>query len=63
MMITVIVSTYNSEAWLEKVLLGYAQQTYPDFEVIIADDGHDRPRKHWWKDTRWISPCPSPSLA
>lgn len=39
MMITVIVSTYNSEAWLEKVLLGYAQQTYPDFEVIVADDG------------------------
>lgn len=39
MMITVIVSTYNSEAWLEKVLLGYARQTHPDFEIIVADDG------------------------
>ena len=37
--ISVIVSTYNSEAWLQKVLLGYAQQTHQDFEVIVADDG------------------------
>src|SRR5690606_31953784 len=37
--ISVVISTYNSEAWLEKVLLGYKQQTYKDFEVIIADDG------------------------
>lgn len=37
--ISVVVSTYNSEAWLEKVLLGYKQQTYKDFELIIADDG------------------------
>jgi len=39
MNISVIVSTYNAEAWLEKVLLGYAAQTYRDFEVIVADDG------------------------
>ena len=39
MKISVIVSTYNSEAWLEKVLQGYAKQTYADFEVIVADDG------------------------
>src|SRR5690606_15249762 len=37
--ISVIVSTYNSEAWLEKVLLGYMHQNYKNFEVIIADDG------------------------
>ena len=37
--ISVIVSTYNSEAWLEKVLQGYALQTHAHFEVIIADDG------------------------
>lgn len=37
--ISVVISTYNSEAWLEKVLLGYKHQTYRDFEVIIADDG------------------------
>lgn len=39
MKISVIVSTYNSEDWLEKVLQGYARQTHPDFEVIVADDG------------------------
>ena len=37
--ISVIVSTYNSEAWLEKVLQGYALQTHANFEVIVADDG------------------------
>ncbi|UOB18263.1 glycosyltransferase family 2 protein [Abyssalbus ytuae] len=37
--ISVIISTYNAEEWLEKVLIGYNNQTYSDFEVIIADDG------------------------
>lgn len=39
MKISVIVSTYNAEKWLEKVLIGYSHQTYKDFEVIVADDG------------------------
>lgn len=39
MKISVIVSTYNSERWLEKVLIGFNQQTFTDFELIIADDG------------------------
>ena len=37
--ISVIISTYNAEAWLEKVLWGYSNQTFKDFEVVIADDG------------------------
>lgn len=37
--ISVIVSTYNAEEWLEKVLWGFNQQTFKDFEVVIADDG------------------------
>jgi glycosyltransferase involved in cell wall biosynthesis len=41
--ISVIVSTYNSEAWLEKVLWGYETQTFRDFEVVIADDGSKQP--------------------
>lgn len=36
---SVIISTYNAEAWLEKVLVGYSVQTEKDFELIIADDG------------------------
>ncbi|UNY97570.1 glycosyltransferase family 2 protein [Zhouia spongiae] len=37
--ISVIISTYNSESWLEKVLWGYQTQTFRNFEVVIADDG------------------------
>ena len=37
--ITVIVSTYNSEDWLRKVLEGYKHQIYDFFEVIVVDDG------------------------
>jgi glycosyltransferase involved in cell wall biosynthesis len=32
-------STYNAEAWLEKVLWGFSVQTEKNFEIIIADDG------------------------
>lgn len=36
---SIIISTYNSPAWLEKVLWGYQIQTAKDFEIIVADDG------------------------
>ena len=36
---SVIISTYNSPDWLEKVLWGYTMQDHDDFEIIIADDG------------------------
>jgi len=39
MEISVIFSTYNSEEWLEKVILGFSVQTFQNFEIIIADDG------------------------
>src|SRR5690606_21181224 len=39
MTISIIITTYNSPDWLEKVLWGYQAQTNHDFEVIIADDG------------------------
>jgi len=37
--LSVIISTYNAEEWLHKVLLGYSIQTIQDFEIIVADDG------------------------
>jgi len=37
--ISIIISTYNAETWLEKVLWGFNWQTFKNFEVIIADDG------------------------
>lgn len=39
MRVSVIFTTYNSPAWLEKVLWGFDLQTHRDFEVVIADDG------------------------
>ncbi len=39
MRLSVIVSTYQSPQWLEKVLWGYLAQTHRDFELLIADDG------------------------
>lgn len=39
MKISVIFTTYNSPAWLEKVLWGFQCQTDHDFEIVIADDG------------------------
>jgi glycosyltransferase involved in cell wall biosynthesis len=39
MHLSVIVSTYNKPAFLERVLWGYAVQTRADFELLVADDG------------------------
>lgn len=39
MKVSVIISTYNSPDWLQKVLWGYQCQDHTDFEIIIADDG------------------------
>lgn len=37
--ISIIISTYNSEEWLKKVLWGYNCQLFKNFEVVVADDG------------------------
>ena len=39
MRVSVVISTYNSPLWLEKVIWGYSNQTHVDFEIVIADDG------------------------
>jgi glycosyltransferase involved in cell wall biosynthesis len=39
---SIIISTYNSTEWLEKVLHGYNNQTYRLFEIVIADDGSNK---------------------
>jgi glycosyltransferase involved in cell wall biosynthesis len=63
--VSLIVSTYNQPEWLEKALWGYEQQTFTDFEILIADDGSTadtakliekysrlstRPIKHLWQE-------------
>lgn len=42
---SVILTTYNAEAWLEKVIWGLSVQTERDFEIIIADDGSRKETK------------------
>lgn len=39
---SIIISTYNSPEWLKKVLFGYNNQTYRQFEIVIADDGSNQ---------------------
>ena len=36
---SVIITTYESPEWLEKVLEGYRRQSFRDFELLVADDG------------------------
>ncbi len=72
MRLSVIITTYNSPVWLEKVLWGYSCQWHTDFELIIGDDGStdetrqtiDRMRdetgmaiKHIWHKDRGFRKC------
>lgn len=72
MRLTVILTTYNSPEWLEKVLWGYAVQTQPAAEIIIADDGSDvatreliermraaagLPLQHLWQEDKGFRKC------
>ena len=42
MRVSVIISTYNSPKWLEKVIWGYRAQSCSGFELVVADDGSDQ---------------------
>lgn len=73
MRVSVILSTYNQPEWLRKTLWGYARQTHPDFEVVVADDGSgeetraamaeagrkypDLPLRHVWHEDRGYRKC------
>ncbi len=72
MHLSVIISTYNSPEWLEKVLWGYGQQTHRHFEIVIAHDGSDErtralidrmrtelaiPITHVWQEDRGFRKC------
>ncbi|WP_018277109.1 glycosyltransferase family 2 protein [Teredinibacter turnerae] len=72
MKISVIFTTYNSPAWLEKVLWGFHHQTDENFEIVIADDGSGeetralvesfksqthRPVQHIWHEDEGFQKC------
>src|SRR5688500_1529164 len=58
----VVFTTYNRPRDLERVLAGFARQTYGRFEIVIADDGSgdqtrtciERARKAWNLDIRHV---------
>ena len=54
--VSVIISTYNSPEWLEKVLWGFFTQTENNFEVVIADDGSSEGTRNLINRMRAIAP-------
>lgn len=69
---SVIITTYNSEIWLEKVLWGFSNQIFKEFEIIIADDGSNfktkqiidifkdqfnYPIQHIWQEDKGFRKC------
>lgn len=72
MKISVIFTTYNSPAWLQKVLWGFDCQTDDNFEIVVADDGSgaetrqvveefraqsQRPVQHVWHPDEGFQKC------
>ncbi len=55
---SIIISTYNSPAWLQKVLWGFAAQTAQDFEMVIADDGSSDETRRMIEQMRSTLPMP-----
>lgn len=72
MKLSVIITTYNSEEWLAKVLEGYCNQSEMEFEIVIADDGSSEKTKevidsftshfkypivHVWQEDKGFQKC------
>jgi glycosyltransferase involved in cell wall biosynthesis len=54
--VSVIISTYNSPEWLEKIFWGFFVQTEVNFEVVIADDGSREDTRDLINRMRLIAP-------
>lgn len=58
MTVSVVVTTYNWPAALDRVLDSLARQTHRDFEVIVADDGSGADTAELM--SRWMARAPFP---
>src|SRR5690554_7068635 len=58
MKVSVVFTTYNSPKWLEKVLIEFFNQTYQDFEIVIADDGSKESTAQLINEMKLNSPVP-----
>ena len=56
--VSTIISTYNNPQFLELNLLSYRNQSYKNFEVIIADDGSESATAELVKTYQRQSPFP-----
>ncbi len=69
---TVIFTTYNQPAWLQKTLWGFVSQRFREFEIIVADDGSGEetrkiieeiaketeiPIRHLWQEDKGFRKC------
>ena len=56
--LSVIITTYNKEEYLRKVLIGFTTQINKNFEVVIADDGSGNKTKdliNWFRENSNLS--------
>ena len=56
--LSVVCTTWNRAAFLEKVLVSYARQTVTDIEFIVADDGSTDGTEEMVEHTRQSLPFP-----
>ena len=55
---TVCLPTYNGEAFLAEALASLSQQTYPNLEILLSDDGSEDATLDMLEEFRANSPHP-----
>jgi len=56
--ITLVISVYNKPEILRLVLAACARQSFPDFEIVVADDGSGAAIRDVVTEARLVSPQP-----
>ena len=41
-LVSIIIPCYNCEKWVQQAVQSCLNQTYPNIEIIVIDDGSDR---------------------